>query len=142
MFASVDFATRFESAKQNLENGRNDFTSNSPKPAEKMVSWIKEDVTSERRSRQRIRASFEVEINPLDEKLESTGESQSGMILDYSDEGVHLQHGLLIPEQYVSISWADSHQKKHIAIVHLKWCRSTDDQKILSGGRVCSMETI
>ena len=111
-------------------------------PAAQRVTWIKQDVSAERRAKLRSRAAFEVELRPLDDNLEPTGKSQPATILNFSTEGVCLEHHSLIPEQYVSISWFDSTQLKHVAVIKLKWCRSTDNQKILSGGRVSSMETI
>jgi len=109
---------------------------------QKGAGWIKGCISEEKRSRLRTQISFEVEICPLDEKLEPVGKLQPAMILNYSEQGVCLEHTALIPEQYVSITWHDSHHHQHTAIVRLKWCRSTEDRKILSGGRVCSMETL
>jgi len=109
---------------------------------QKGAGWIKGCISEEKRSRLRTQIAFEVEICPLDEKLEPVGKPQPAMILNYSEEGVCLEHDALIPEQYISITWSDSHDRQHKAIVRLKWCRSTEDRKILSGGRVCSMETL
>ncbi len=108
----------------------------------KGAGWIKGCISEEKRSRLRTQIAFEVDVCPLDETLEPIGKPQPAMILNYSEEGVCLEHDALIPEQYVSITWSDSHEHQHIAIVRLKWCRSTEDRKILSGGRVCSMETL
>lgn len=107
----------------------------------KGAQWIKESISEERRSRLRTPSAFEVEMIPLDEDWEPDGTPQPAMILNYSEEGVCLEHVELIPQPYVSINWHDSHNRQHTAIVHLKWCRSTEDQKILTGGRVCSMKT-
>ncbi len=108
----------------------------------KGATWIKGCISEEKRSRLRTQTAFDVEICPLDEKLEAVAESQPAVILNYSQDGVCLEHSSPIPEQYVSITWRDSYDLQHIAIVRLKWCRSTEDGKILSGGQVRSMETI
>lgn len=148
MISTAERATHNESTRK--EQGwirDDDFLSKiaqeqTPDVSRKGAVWIKEGISAERRSRLRTRTAFEVEICPLNEKLEPVADPQPAMILNYSDEGVCLEHVVLIPEQYVSISWRDSHNHRHVAIVRLKWCRSTEDQRILSGGRVCSMETL
>ena len=146
MIASVEFATNYDTAgKQKKEiKEAPDLTTKSDKstPAGIKATWIKETVSVERRSRMRSHAAFEVEIQGLDDQLKPIRGSQLGTVLNFSNEGVCLEHVALIPEQYVSITWCDAVHKKHVAVVRLKWCRSTHDQKILSGGRVCSMETI
>ena len=107
----------------------------------KGAEWLKGSISEEKRSRLRTPTAFEVEVIPLDEDWEPVGTPQPAMILNYSEEGVCLEHVALIPEAYVSINWRDSRNRQHTAIVHLKWCRSTEDRKILTGGRVCSMKT-
>lgn len=144
MTVSVESATCYGSSTKDGCYDQDDVSS-FEKPEEttrKLATWIEKSVSAEKRTKLRSLAAFEVDICPLNEKLEPAQESQPGMILNFSNEGVCLEHVVLIPEQYVSISWSDSHQQKHVAIVHLKWCRSTQDRKILSGGRVCSMKTL
>ncbi len=147
MISTAELATSQESVRKKHtpfngdSNVSDQFCESTLESSRKGAIWIKEGISAERRSRLRSRTAFEVEVCPLDEELEPVGSPQQATILNYSEEGVCLEHDSLIPEQYVSLTWSDSHHHQHVAVVRLKWCRSTEDHKILSGGRVCSMET-
>jgi len=142
MLTCAESARQQKSYEKDPNRIGNDVLLSKRTPSSEMkATWIRECVSTEQRSRLRTRAAFEVEICPLNDDLEPIHEPQPGMLLNFSQDGVCLEYAELIAEQYISISWNDSHQNHHVAIVHMKWCRSTQDQRLLSGGRVCSVKT-
>ncbi|WP_339747270.1 hypothetical protein [uncultured Rubinisphaera sp.] len=73
--------------------------------------------------------------------MNSSGNSYSAKLINYSEAGACIQHRELIVESFIQIEWQSNH-KEHKGIVRLKWCRATGNNCFLTGGRVISMESV
>ncbi|MCA8986037.1 MAG: hypothetical protein KDA78_00255 [Planctomycetaceae bacterium] len=116
-----------------------DSSTSSQKSVKRTANWINHSLQEERRKIDRSGAAFPVTIVPVDEQLMPREEPVEGTILNFSAEGVCLEHLELIVEPYVRLSW-EARERHHEAIVRLKWCRSTSTGRYLTGGIVVGID--
>ncbi len=98
-------------------------------------AWIRRNGLMDRRNLARSSAAFDVEVTPVDEMLVPQTSAIEGTILNFSKNGLCLEHAELIVEPYVRLDWTVSGQR-HNAIIKLRWCRALGADRFLSGGRV------
>jgi len=98
-------------------------------------AWIRRTGLMDRRNLARSSAAFEVQVTPVDEMLVPQTAAIEGTILNFSKNGLCLEHADLIVEPYVRLDWTVRGQQ-HNAIIKLRWCRALGADRFLSGGRV------
>ncbi len=100
------------------------------------AGWKKTGALVDRRMTHRSAVSFPVQLQPLDKDLIPDGNATTAWLINISSQGARLELSTPVSAPYVLIHWQDKNQRKHEAILHLKWCRSTGQKTFHSGGRV------